>query len=173
MEIPDELRHRSQEVIFESYPEIGFNYRMTDIQAAVGREQLKRLDGIVKRRRVLADRYRKLLNSNSDIKTPEEPSWARSNWQSYCVRLSADLDQKRLMQSMLDQKVATRRGIMCVHREPAYRQVGWRPRETGALRESEQAQEHSILLPLYPEMTESDQDFVVEVLKQACEAVKA
>ena len=173
MEIPDELRHRSQEVIFESYPEIGFNYRMTDIQAAVGREQLKRLDGIVKRRRVLADRYRKLLNSNSDIKTPEEPSWARSNWQSYCVRLSADLDQKQVMQLMLDQKVATRRGIMCVHREPAYRQVGWRPRETGALRESEKAKEYCILLPLYPEMTESDQDFVVEVLKQACEAVKA
>lgn len=173
MEIPDELRHRSKEVIFESYPEIGFNYRMTDIQAAVGREQLKRLDEIVKRRRALADRYRRLLSSNSDIKIPEEPSWARSNWQSYGVRLSEDLDQKQVMQSMLNQGVATRRGIMCVHREPAYERVPWRPRETGALGESEQAQEHCILLPLYPEMAESDQTYVVEVLKKACEAVGA
>ena len=61
MSVPDTVRHGSNQVIFESYPTVGYNYRMTDIQAAVGREQLKRLPGIIKERRALADAYAVLL----------------------------------------------------------------------------------------------------------------
>ena len=74
MEISDSARHRSKEIVFESYPELGFNYRMTDIQAAVGREQLKRLPGIVERRRFLAACYRDKLKNIPGIGIPEEPS---------------------------------------------------------------------------------------------------
>lgn len=121
MSVPDTVRHSSAQVIFESYPVPGYNYRLTDIQAAVGIEQLKRLPAIVKRRREVADAYARMLRAMvPHVKAPEEPSWARSNWQSYCVRLPRGSDQRRVMQVMLDKGVATRRGIMCIHREESY-----------------------------------------------------
>ena len=166
MSVPARVRHAAKEVIFESYPVLGYNYRMTDIQAAVGREQLKRLPEIIERRRFLAGRYRELLADVPGLRLPEEPSWIRSNWQSYCVRLSDGYDQRQVMQFMLDQGVATRRGIMCAHREEAYTNVS-RP---WPLPESEQAQDHGIILPLYHQMTEEDQNCVVEVLREACQA---
>jgi perosamine synthetase len=166
MSVPDTVRHGAKEVIFESYPVLGYNYRMTDIQAAVGREQLKRLPEIIERRRFLAGRYRELLANMRGLRSPEEPSWACSNWQSYCVRLPENCDQHQVMQFMLDRGAATRRGIMCAHREGAYADAS-RP---CSLPESEQAQDHSIILPLYHQMTEEDQNYVVEVLKEACQA---
>lgn len=175
MSVPDTVRHGAKEVIFESYPVLGYNYRMTDIQAAVGREQLKRLPEIIERRRLLAERYEELLTV-AGLKLPAEPRWARSNWQSYCVRLPDRCDQRQVMQAMLDAGIATRRGIMCVHREPAYGCEPWScatipgacncPAGTcNRLTESEQAQERVILLPLFHQMTENDQDYVIEILK--------
>src|SRR5215469_3066345 len=120
MSVPDTVRHGSAQVIFESYPLVGYNYRMTDIQAAVGREQLKRLPEIVAGRRALAKRYSELLANNIGLESPTEPDYARSNWQSYCVRLPSHCDQRAIMQSMLDAGIATRRGIMCSHREAVY-----------------------------------------------------
>ena len=87
MSVPDTVRHASPKVVFESYPELGFNYRLTDIQAAIGREQLKRLPEAISRRRELAARYRQLLEDVPGLVLPAEPEWARTNWQSYCVRL--------------------------------------------------------------------------------------
>jgi len=166
MSVPDTVRHGAKEVVFESYPVLGYNYRMTDIQAAVGREQLKRLPEVTERRRFLAGRYRELLTNVPGLRVPEEPSWARSNWQSYCVRLPDGCDQRQVMQFMLDRGVATRRGVMCSHREQAYADFG----HSWLLPESEQAQDHSIILPLYHQMTEEDQNYVVEVLREACQA---
>lgn len=163
MSVPDTVRHGSAQVIFESYPIVGYNYRMTDIQAAVGREQLKRVPEVVTARRALAERYGMLFNDNSGIKAPVEPAYARSNWQSYCVRLPDGVDQKAVMQSMLDAGIATRRGIMCIHREASYAGAS----ET-ALPRSEAAQDHCIILPLYPQMTHDEQDLVASTLKQSC-----
>ena len=70
MSVPDTVRHGSPQVIFESYPTLGYNYRMTDIQAAVGREQLKRLPEIVARRRELGEAYRSLLASVAGLALP-------------------------------------------------------------------------------------------------------
>ncbi len=126
MAIPDTVRHASNSVIFESYPEIGFNYRMTDIQAAVGREQLKRLAELLGRRREIAATYPALLGDVPELRLPTEAEWARSNWQSYCVRLPKGSSQIQVMQALLDQGIATRRGIMCAHREPAYQTQSWR-----------------------------------------------
>jgi perosamine synthetase len=177
MSVPDTVRHGANQVIFESYPILGFNYRMTDIQAAIGREQLKRLPGIVARRRELADRYRELLPDIPGVIPPLEPSWARSNWQSYCIRLPEGCYQRRVMQGMLDAGVATRRGIMCSHREPTYigerswsceigpGNCGCSPSSCARLQESEKAQDHSILLPLYQQMTNEEQDLVVKALR--------
>ena len=178
MTVSDTARHTAREVVFESYEELGWNYRMTDIQAAVGREQLKRLRGLLARRRELARRYAHLLAGVPGVRPPLEPDWARSNWQSYCVRLDEALDQRTVMQSMLDRGIATRRGVMCSHREPAYHIEPWScgsgegrcgcPGRCSRLRESERAQDHCILLPLFDVMTEEEQDRVVAELKKAC-----
>ena len=163
MSIPDTVRHGSTQVLFESYPTVGYNYRMTDIQAAVGREQLKRLGDIVRQRRALADRYRTLLAPVAGLRIPDEPSFARSNWQSYAVRLPDGVDQRAIMQAMLEMGVSTKRGIMCSHREEAYAAQPLR----FALPHSESAQDRTILLPLFTQMTAAEQDDVVAALRAA------
>ncbi len=181
MSVPDTVRHGASVVIFESYPELGYNYRLTDVQAAIGREQLKRLPDMLARRRALAARYGAALRSIPGITPPDEPSWARTNWQSYCARLDDALDQKRVMQDLLDQGIATRRGVMCAHREAervdgvwtcgAGRQCaeGCAPRGCRRLAESERAQDRSILLPLFPQLTEEDHEHVIRSLSLALE----
>ena len=136
---------------------------MTDIQAAIGRKQLERVPELIERRRALADRYVELLGNIDGLLLPLEPEWARSNWQSYCVRLPDRVDQKAVMQELLDQGIATRRGIMCSHREPCYSEE--KPRHD--LRQSELAQNHAILLPLYAQMTEDEQVTVGNALRHA------
>jgi perosamine synthetase len=163
MSVPDTVRHGSAQVIFENHNVMGYNYRMTDIQAAVGRVQLARLAEIVPRRRELAARYTERLADNSGLQTPREPAFARSNFQSYCVRLPEGLDQRTVMQAMLDEGVATRRGIMCAHREAVYSGSPLR----APLPHSEAAQDGAIVLPLYPQMTDDEQDHVVDALKKA------
>ena len=161
MSVPDTVRHGSPQVIFEDYVVVGFNYRMTDMQAAIGRKQLMRLPDLVSRRRALAFRYMELLGNVEGLRLPVEPDWARSNWQSFCVRLPERLDQKAVMQRLLDQGIATRRGIMCSHREAPYA-----TEDGGAkLVESERAQDHAILLPIYAQMTEGDQEKVATALR--------
>ncbi len=184
MSVPDTVRHGARQVIFESYDSLGYNYRMTDIQAAVGREQLKRLPEIITRRRELAERYRERLAGIAGLALPVEPEWARSNWQSFCVRLPDHCRQKQVMQRMLDAGVATRRGIMCSHREPAYVGEPWScgvtpgdcacaPGTCERLAESERAQDHGLILPLYHQMTELEQDSVVDALSRACRECQA
>jgi len=168
MSVPDTVRHGSSEVIFESYPTLGYNYRMTDIQAAVGREQLRRLPAIVEERRALAARYATLLADIPGLGVPDEPGWAHTNWQSYCVRLPPGCDQRQVMQAMLDAGVSTRRGIMCSHREPAYRGVGRRQ----PLLHSEAVQDHNVLLPLFPGMSAEEQDSVAACLLAACRTLQ-
>jgi len=132
---------------------------------------MKRLPAILEKRRFLASRYHEKLGNISGLKLPEEPSWARSNWQSYCVRLPQGFDQREVMQRVLDQGVATRSGIMCSHREEAYAEKGsWF--SVSDLKQSEWAQDQCILLPLYPEMSFSDQDRVVEALHNALEPLR-
>lgn len=183
MSVPDTVRHEARSVVFEEYTELGFNYRLTDIQAAVGREQLLRLPLLVGYRREQAKLYRELVEAAlPGAVPPAEPEWACSNWQSFCVRLPPGVDQIAVMQSMLDAGIATRRGIMCAHREPAYAQEPWRcgvgPGACGCkagscrrLVESERAQDRSIILPLFHQLTELDQDAVVGALARACRGV--
>jgi len=164
MSINDRVRHGSRDVVFEEHSVLGFNYRMTDIQAAVGREQLKRLPGIVAARRRLAARYREQLAGVRGLGLPIEPSFARSNWQSFSVKLPAHCEQRAVMQALLDAGIASRRGIMCAHRELPYQRVA-----KYHLPESERAQDRSIILPLFVQLTDAEQDRVCQALSRACE----
>ena len=162
MSVPDTVRHGSSQVIYETYPEIGYNYRMTDVQAAIGRVQLERLPGIVARRREIARDYACRLAGIEGVAAPREPDWARSNWQSYCVRL-AGADQRWTMQALLDRGISTRRGIMNAHLEGAYLDRGCSVLGSDLAR-SEAAQNSSIILPLSFQMSEAELAYVAETL---------
>jgi dTDP-4-amino-4,6-dideoxygalactose transaminase len=179
MSIPAHERHRSGQVIFESYEELGFNYRMTDVQAAIGRMQLNRLPEIVSAHRERAGIYKDLLlRQLPTMVLPHERPEARSNWQSFCVRLPPGCEQRQVMQQLLDDGIPTRRGVMCAHREPAYHEARWRcpgPRpdcrcakaSCAYLPVSEAAQDQSILLPMHSELTPQDQARIVDSLASA------
>jgi dTDP-4-amino-4,6-dideoxygalactose transaminase len=161
MSVPDTVRHAAKQVIFEEYTEVGFNYRMTDIQAAVGRAQLRRLPDILPARRRLAVRYTEALAQIPGLTAPYTPDYARSNFQSYAVGVTPRFPQTRdqLMQSLLERGITTRRGIMNSHQEPAYAAEEWR------LPHSEAARDNTVLLPLHTLMTDEDQEYVIDALR--------
>ncbi|MBX4911565.1 MULTISPECIES: DegT/DnrJ/EryC1/StrS family aminotransferase [Rhizobium] len=166
MSVTDAVRHGSKQVIFEDYDELGYNYRMTDLQAAVGRVQLRRLPELVAERRRLALQYCEGLSTIPGLSIPTEPGWARSNWQSFCVRLSDEIDQRAVMQALLDQGISTRRGVMNIHLEGAYSGLSSH-RAATSLTRSISAQQQTVILPLYAQMTPVDIVRVVEALRQA------
>lgn len=169
MSVPDTVRHSSPTVVFESYPELGFNYRMTDIQAAMGRVQLERLPHLLERRRQQVAWYRQRL-VNLPLQWQAQPDWARSNWQSLAVRLPAGQQQRSWMQELLDLGVSTRRGIMCAHRESAYPEGSWRGH---SLLQSERAQDEVVLLPLYHELSETEMERVARALEAVCQCSRS
>jgi len=161
MSVPDTVRHGSQKVIFEDYVTTGFNYRITDIQAAVGIEQLKRLDDILDERRKLATRYIELLGDIPNLIVPNTENTIRPNWQSYPVRLfdGAPCSQLEFMQFLLDKGIATRRGIMNAHQEIVYQSANW------SLPKSELCRDRTILLPLFPGMTVQNLEYISNTLR--------
>lgn len=162
MSVPDTVRHGAKKVIIERYTEVGYNYRLTDLQAAVGIEQMKRLDWIVERRRALAANYTAALVEHPWLIPPFEPDFATSNFQSYAVQLTGDapVSRNELMQLMLDEGISTRRGVMLSHLEPAFAD---RP-VVNPLPNSEAASNRSIILPLFPQMTDEDVEKVIATI---------
>jgi dTDP-4-amino-4,6-dideoxygalactose transaminase len=156
-------RHGATKIIFEDHLEIAYNYRMTDIQAAVGIHQLEKLDWIVEERRKIAQRYLTELADISCIRLPKEESGYFTNWQSFSiyVKPEARLSRNELMQALLDKGIASRRGVMTSHRETAYKAMC----EGLSLPRTEEACDRSIIIPLYVPMKDEDIDTVIEVLK--------
>jgi perosamine synthetase len=178
IDIDADIRHQSG-VVIERYAEPGFNSRMTDMQAAIGRVQLANLAGTIARRRELARRYAEKLAVIPGIGVPNEPDWAHSNWQSYCVRLPPGCAQLGVMNHLAREGVASRRGILCAHREPAYPPGSWSCTPDAGrcdcpggrctrLTQSEKAQDCSIQIPLFGAMTEGELDHVASALAEAC-----
>jgi perosamine synthetase len=169
MTVSDLARHSSSKVVIETYDEVGYNYRMTDLQAAIGVVQLQRLEEMIERRRMLAMRYSSQLSSLPWLVLPTEPAGYRHNFQSYMVRLRNDapIGRDELMQELLDHGVSSRRGIMAIHRELPYRSDKWER----ALPVTNLVTETALVLPLFHEMTEEEQDRVMEsVARIACHA---
>ena len=163
MSVNDRVRHESAKVIFEDHVEVGYNYRMTDIQAAVGIKQLEKLDWIVGERRKIAKQYNEAFADIDFIRLPVEEEGYFSNYQSYCVYLKENcpISRNELMQKMLDAGISTRRGIMTAHRETAYK-----TEYAGlSLPVSENACDNSIILPLYIPMSSDDVKKVIETFK--------
>ena len=165
MSLSDLDRHRGATIQFESYPEIGFNYRMTDLQAAVGVEQLRKLERVLTRRRALAHRYTEALASVPHLTTPVEPAGLAHPFQSYMVRISpeASVGRDALMTRLLAEGIATRRGVMCIHREAPYRKL----LGDVVLPTAERVSDEGLILPLYAQMTEAEQRTVIAALAAA------
>ena len=159
MDVSDLARHSATDVVVESYPERGFNVRMTDMQAALGLCQMEVLDEILQRRRVLAERYNSLLSGIPGIETPSDPPHIQRTWQSYCIRIGApfSLDRTDLMRRLLADGIPTRRGVMAIHQERAYEGGATQP-----LPHTEEATANTLMLPLHPGLTEAEQDYVVD-----------
>ncbi|MEZ0090338.1 DegT/DnrJ/EryC1/StrS family aminotransferase [Streptacidiphilus sp. EB129] len=155
-------RHASSTPVLESYLEVGYNYRMTDIQAAVGLVQLGKLDEVVARRRQLAARYTALLREVPGLTPVADPAYGQGNFQSYWVLPDPDFPVGRdaLLAVLAEAGVSARRGIMASHLEPAYR-----GHPAGPLPVTERISRDSLILPLFHTMTEAQQDRVVEVLR--------
>ena len=164
MAVNDRVRHESNKVIITDHVELGYNYRMTDVQAAIGIKQLEKLDWIVSERRKIADYYQEALKDIATIRLPLEDDGYFSNYQSYSIYLKPDckVDRNELMQKMLEQGIATRSGIMTTHRETAYQDYC----KGLSLPVSEEACERSILLPLYVPMEIEQTEKIVSVFKQ-------
>jgi len=164
MGLSDLARHTAGTVVFEEYLTTGYNYRLTDIQAAIGIEQLKKLPGMVAERRDIATRYQELLRGLPGITLPLEPASAKTNWQSYPVRfaVAGGTEQQRLMQRLQDRGIACRRGIMNAHQEPPYAHAGWR------LPHSEASRDRIILLPLFCGMSQEEQRAVTKSVREVC-----
>jgi dTDP-4-amino-4,6-dideoxygalactose transaminase len=163
MTVSDLARHSSSRVVIEHYDEIGYNYRMTDLQAALGLVQLQRLDKMLGRRRELAERYSRRLSTLGWLVTPCEPAECRHNFQSYMMRLTGDapLTRDALMQELLDHGVSSRRGIMAIHRELPYRDQSADVR----LAETNLVADSTVILPLFYEMKEEEQEYVIDCLE--------
>lgn len=170
MSVSDTVRHGSRQVVHERYDEIGFNYRMTDIQAAIGREQLKRMPEMIPARRRIAQMYGERLGKIRGIGLPIEPSSARSNWQSYCIRLPSGFEQRDVMQKLLDRGISTRRGVMNTHLEKPY--LGPDGYAVPGLSRSESAQAECIMLPIFAQMSDAEFERVVLEVSEVLEPVE-
>jgi dTDP-4-amino-4,6-dideoxygalactose transaminase len=163
MDVSAADRHRSQQPVIEHYTELGYNFRMTDVQAAIGLVQLRKLGEMVARRRVLARRYQEQLSPIPGLLTVDDPPYGETNYQSFWILLPEEpaVSRDDLLRVLAEAGVSARRGIMAAHMEPAY--ADNRP----SLPVTERLTTHSLILPLFHQMTEQEQDHVVSVVTSA------
>ncbi|WP_168626112.1 DegT/DnrJ/EryC1/StrS family aminotransferase [Cryobacterium sp. BB307] len=163
-------RHTALVSPVEVYDEIGFNYRMTDLQAAVGIVQLGKLQELVFRRRELAARYREALGEVPGIRVVEDPAHGAGNFQSLWIEIGDEypLDRERLLEHLADAEVSARRGIMAAHRQPPYAHSA---SVRVPLPATERLTDRTLILPLYHQLTESEQDIVIDAVMAPVTAV--
>ena len=160
MSVNDRVRHESKKVIFEDHLEVGYNYRLTDIQAAVGIKQLEKLDWIIAEREKIAHRYDEAFKDIDFLRLPSHTEGYTCNYQSYSIYLKehCPVSRNELMEKMLDAGIATRRGVMTIHRETAYKTEY----ADAHLPISEDLADRSIILPLYVPMAGEDVQTVID-----------
>jgi UDP-4-amino-4,6-dideoxy-N-acetyl-beta-L-altrosamine transaminase len=158
---PDEMEGESEGPWYYQQIELGYNYRMTDIQAALGMAQLSRVDAFVARRRALATRYGELLKDLPLQLPMPDPD---SAWHLYAVRLADATQRRRVYDAMQAAGIGVNVHYIPVHLQPWYRRMGFQPGDFPA---AEAYYAGALTLPLYPGLSEQDQERVVRTLQQA------
>ena len=165
MNVSAAARHAERQPVIERYLEVGYNYRMTDVQAAIGLVQLRRLGEIITQRRQLAQRYQRLLGQIPGLQMIADPGYGTTNFQSFWVALPEEFPVTRneLLQQLASAGISARRGIMAAHLEPA---CAGRHRATD-LPVTERLSSSSVILPLFHQLTHDEQDQVISVMFEA------
>jgi dTDP-4-amino-4,6-dideoxygalactose transaminase len=147
------------------FEEAGFNYRLSDIHAAVGLAQLEKLEWIVVERRSLAVQLTEMLHSIQGITCPVEPTGYFHTYQSYVVLLDETIDRDRVIAAMRKRDIETTLGTYALHAQPFFqRAYGYTP---GNLPNSYKLFRQSLTLPLYPGMTKDDLECIVTTLSDS------
>jgi perosamine synthetase len=168
MSVSDLARHTATRVIIEEYPAIGYNYRMSDLHAAVGVQQMKKLDDLLASRRAVAARYHEGLRDLEWLELPASPPERPHTYQSFMVQLRPGAPKTRddVMQELLEAGIPSRRGVMAIHLEPCYRGRG----RSAPLPVTERAVQDTLLLPIYAHMAETEQGLVIDNLRRILSA---
>jgi perosamine synthetase len=162
--VSDHARHQAKGVVYEDYRELGYNYRMTDLQAAIGIEQLAKLDRLIARRRKIARTYDEAFGSIPGVQLPARPPYADHAYQSYAIRLLPDcqIDRDDMLKQLAERGISCRRGIPPIHLEPLYRdRCG-----VVSLPVTEEVAARSIFLPIFASLEDSDQQRVITSVLQ-------
>jgi dTDP-4-amino-4,6-dideoxygalactose transaminase len=161
-------RHRSILPPAEEYVEVGYNYRMTDLQAALGVVQLGRLGTVVARRREIAATYQRLLADVPGLRCVTDPAHGQTNYQSFWVEVTEPfpINREQLLALLAEHDISARRGIMAAHRQPAYAH-----HKTAPLPVTERLTDRSLILPVFHQMTDEQQRRVIDTVRSAARAV--
>jgi dTDP-4-amino-4,6-dideoxygalactose transaminase len=157
-------RHRTMLPPAEQYLEVGYNFRMTDLQAAVGIVQLGRLDEVLRRRREIAAGYQQALQDVPGLRCVADPPYGEGNFQSFWVELDGEfpLSRESLLEALAAKEISARRGIMAAHRQPAYAGHAHAP-----LPVTERLTDSTLILPVFHQMTSAEQERVVDAVRAA------
>ena len=160
MSVSDYARHGQSPANFESYGVIGYNARMTDIQAAIGNVQMDKLPDMLRRRDEIACRYIAALSKSRHIIVPTPPSHLKANWQSFQIHIadSAPVNRNQLLELMFEKGISCRRGVMASHRETPYAHM------SAVLPHTEWSADTGFQLPIFPDLTDAEADKVTRTL---------
>lgn len=161
--ISDLERHKAKGTMLQKYFENGYNYRMTDMQAAIGIVQMKKVNAILEQRTEQAIFYNEKFNSNEKIKTPFVPNYATHAWSSYCIKIT-EASKKRvpeIIQEMTDKKIGVRYGIQPLHQEPYFDSIDFKDEDYPV---SCDIAENAMFLPIFPGLKQTERAYVVDTL---------
>jgi perosamine synthetase len=160
--VSDHARHQAKGLVYEEYVELGYNYRMTDVEAAIGLEQMRKLDGFLARRKQIARRYDEAFGPLQGVQVPAHPPYASHAYQSYGIRLLPECraDRDQVLRDLVALGISCRRGIPPIHLEPLYRDRFGRV----SLPVTEDVAARSIFLPMFASLSGGDQQRVIDAV---------
>ena len=161
---PDLMTHEPDGPWYYQQVELGYNYRMTDLQAALGLSQMERLDDYIKRRHAIAERYNNELE-NLPFKLPQQMEYGYSSYHLYVIRinLSAKVAHKAIFEELRENGILVNLHYIPVHTQPYYQKLGFR---VGDYPEAEAYYREAISLPMYPNLSDDEQGYVIRTFQK-------
>lgn len=141
--------------------DLGFNYRMTDLQAALGLSQLNKLDTFLERRRKIAQLYNEAFKKIPEIKIPKQLEGTNSGWHLYMIRLDEKIDRKEIFNKMRAQNIGVHVHYIPVYWHPYYRNLGYKQ---GLCPVAEQWYQNALTLPIHPSLSDEQIDYIIHTL---------
>lgn len=164
----ENLMTRNDGPWFYQQLDLGYNYRITDIQCALGCSQMKKLDRFLSRRKEIVARYNEAFADCENIVTPYQLPETESGWHLYIVQVK-NCDRRKVFEALREQGIAVNVHYIPVYMHPYYQEHGYKEIHC---RKAEEVYSHIISLPLYPTLTEEQQEFVIQGIKQCVEHAK-